>query len=97
MNLGCTLILVTRAPCTYTVWDKEVLTLHCFDSLGGRCLKDLCMSVISSALLQFGPLDPDKLDERLPTYVPTRIKSSIVRRMKAHMLQLVQFPPCPEH
>ena len=49
------------------------------------------MTVIMSGLLEQG-LEPDQLHARLPDYVPTTLRNSILQSFKELTLQLVLFP-----
>ena len=46
-------------------------------------LKEVCTSVIMSALLQQRSLDPDQLHVRLPDYVPPSVKRYLTHHFKA--------------
>ena len=48
-----------------------------------KSLKEMSMSIITSALLQQRSLEPDQLQDRLPGYVPPRDKQAITNRLKA--------------
>jgi hypothetical protein len=45
-------------------------------------LKEQCMSVITSALLQRSSLEPDRLQDTLPHYVPARDRHHIIQYLK---------------
>ena len=55
-------------------------------------LKDQCMNVIMSSLLQ-QRLELDQLHATLPDYVSTTLQNSIMHSFKARTLQLVPFSP----
>ena len=46
-------------------------------------LKETCMNVIMSNLLQQLNLNADQLQDRLPDYVPTTLRKAIVHNYKA--------------
>lgn len=74
---------------------------HAIITLDVSSLKWLCTSVIMSALLQQRSLEPDRLQARLPDYLPPRTKQYITRHFKTqeHHLQrevhIPQPPPLP--
>ena len=82
----------------YTLrWPKistncSTIPSHCS---GVPSLRELSMAVIMSGLLQ-QRLEPDQLHTRLPDYVPTTLRNSILQGLKARTLWLVPFPdPSP--
>lgn len=61
-------------------------------------LKSRCVSVIVSALLRQSTrtlLEADQLRARLPDYVPSSVKSSILHSFKAHTHQLFETKRLP--
>ena len=50
------------------------------------------MNVIMSNLSQQHNLDADQLQDRLPDYVPTTLRKTIVHSFKARMFPLHMFP-----
>ena len=51
-------------------------------SIGVQSLQELCSEVIKCCLLQQRLLEPNHLHTKLPDYVPTRLKHSIIRHFK---------------
>ena len=57
---------------------------------GARSLKQLCLSVITSALLEHRrSLEPDQLHARLPDYVPPRDKQLIIHKYSVSRCQVL--------
>ena len=55
-------------------------------------LKETCMSVIMSNLLQQLNLNADQLQDRLPDYVPTTLRKAIICNYGARAFPLHLFP-----
>ena len=57
--------------------------VHVIIHAGVDSLKEMCTSVIMSALLQQRSLDPDQLHVRFPDYAPPSVKHYLTHHFKA--------------
>ena len=82
------IISPVRIKCNYNAEHFSFSSVN----TGAKCLKELCVSVVTSAILLNGSVgDPEQLNDRLPAYTPADVKASIVHQVKAGMLNLVEF------
>lgn len=68
----------------YTMSCGTYLIMLIHAGINLKSLRELCISAIMSALLEQRSLHHDDLQARLPGYVPTVVRHSIIHTFKAH-------------